>query len=64
MARYGSLSVFLTGRSRVTITWVNSLKSPNMAWRPKLMNFERSSPERRPAIRSELRLRAKRSKAC
>ena len=27
MARYGSLSVFLTGRSRVTVTWVNSLKS-------------------------------------
>jgi len=28
MARYGSLSVFLTNRSRVTVTWVNSLKSP------------------------------------
>ena len=28
MARYGSLSVFLTGRSRVTVTWVNPLKSP------------------------------------
>ena len=28
MARYGSLSVFLTSRSRVTVTWVNSLKSP------------------------------------
>ena len=27
MARYGSLSVFLTSRSRVTVTWVNSLKS-------------------------------------
>jgi len=28
MARYGFLSVFLTSRSRVTVTWVNSLKSP------------------------------------
>ena len=28
MARYDFLSVFLTGRSRVTVTWVNSLKSP------------------------------------
>ena len=28
MARYGSLSVFLTSRSRVTLTQVNSLKSP------------------------------------
>jgi len=31
MARYGSLSVFLTGRSRVAVTWVNSLKSPGQA---------------------------------
>ena len=28
MARYSSLSVFPTSRSRVTVTWVNSLKSP------------------------------------
>jgi len=29
MARYGSLSVFLTCRSEVTVTWANSLKSPS-----------------------------------
>ncbi len=34
MARYGSLGVFLTSRSRVTVTWVNSLKSPVNRARP------------------------------
>jgi len=36
MARYGSLSVFLTSGSRVTVTWVNSLKSPALKLPPHL----------------------------
>jgi len=42
MARYGSLSVFLTSRSRVTVTWVNFLKSPD----PTQSHLTTSAPRR------------------